>query len=225
GKRWITYGVGPNNDYILSRSERGWDVTHEGRKLGTMRPSMPGQHNALNALAATLAGMQAGIAFELAASAVEQFGGVDRRFQHKATIRGIDFYDDYGHHPTEVRAVLSGFKEKFPDRRLVTIFQPHRYSRTQICWNEFLTCFKSADVLYVLDVYAAGEAALPQVSGDRLAREVDHPDCHYHSRAKDPQLVTIKETLKPGDVVLTLGAGDVSRLGEQMMESFAKGQA
>ncbi len=109
---------------------------------------MPGLHNALNSSRPYSRGMQAGIPFENAAHAIGNFGGVDRRFQHKASIRGIDFYDDYGHHPTEIRAVLSGFKEKFPSRRLVTVFQPHRFSRIKICWDDFLTCFKETDVCF-----------------------------------------------------------------------------
>lgn len=223
GKRWISYGLQPHNDFILSKTADHWDVHNDGKKVGELKPKMPGQHNALNSLAAILAGMQAGIPFETAAAAVSDFGGVDRRFQHKASIRGIDFYDDYGHHPTEVRAVLAGFKERFPQRRLVTVFQPHRYSRTQICWNDFLGCFKQTDVLYVLDIYAAGEAPIKGLSSDKLVEQIDHPHKHYLSRQDDPQLNQVREFLKPGDILLTLGAGDISKLGEQLTESFVKG--
>lgn len=222
GKRWISYGVGSENDYVLKRKDGFWEVMHGGELVGQLRPAMPGQHNALNSLAAILAGMQAGVSFETAAKAIGQFQGVDRRFQHKASIRGIDFYDDYGHHPTEIRAVLAGFKEKFPERRLVTVFQPHRYSRTQICWNEFVTCFKDTDVLYLLDIYPAGEAAIEGVNSPLLAEQVNHSNCHYLSRKEDPGLKTVMGSLKAGDILLTLGAGDISKLGEQVTEAFVK---
>ncbi len=222
GKRWISYGLGPQNDYILEKRPDHWEVRHLDVKIGEMRPAMPGQHNALNSMAAILAGMQAGISFETGARAVGSFGGVDRRFQHKATIRGVDFYDDYGHHPTEVKAVLAGFKERFPGRRLVTVFQPHRFSRTQICWDEFLTCFKDTDVLFVTDIYAAGEKPIEGVTSARLVEQIQHPDRRFVSRKDDPALNLVRDFLKPGDILLTLGAGDISKLGEQMTESLIK---
>lgn len=223
GKRWISYGLEQHNDYVLSFRDTFWEVHHQGQKIGEMRPSMPGRHNALNSLAAILAGMQAGVPFPAAAQSIGQFGGVDRRFQHKATIRGIDFYDDYGHHPTEVRAVLAGFKERFPQRRLVTVFQPHRYSRTQICWDDFLKCFKDTDELFITDIYAAGEAPIDGITGQKLADQVDHPACRFVARKEDPQLERVQKFLKSGDILLTLGAGDISKLGEQMTETLAKG--
>jgi UDP-N-acetylmuramate--alanine ligase len=223
GKRWISYGLEAHNDYVIKKMDGHWDVSNEGNKIGEMRPSMPGRHNALNSMAAILAGMQAGISFETGAKAIGSFGGVDRRFQHKATIRGIDFYDDYGHHPTEVKAVLAGFKERFPDRRLVTVFQPHRYSRTKICWDDFLKCFNDADVLFVTDIYAAGEAPIEGISSAKLVEQIQHPDRRLISRKEDPSLNGVRDFLKSGDILLTLGAGDISKLGEQMTESLIKG--
>ncbi len=223
GKRWISYGTDSSNDYVLERKENYWTVTHEGSPLGELRPAMPGLHNALNSLAACLAAMQAGIPFATCTEAITNFQGVDRRFQHKATIRGIDFYDDYGHHPTEIRAVLNGVKEKYPQRRLVTVFQPHRFSRTQICWNDFLTCFQNTDTLFILDIYPAGEAAIKGITSEALVEQMDHPDCRLLARAEDPTLNAVKAELKSGDILLTLGAGDISKLGEQFTEKFGKG--
>lgn len=223
GKRVITYGTGADNDYVLKRERDGWSVLREGQTAATLKPAMPGLHNALNSLAAGLAAQQAGIDWATTAEAIAAFQGVDRRFQHKASVRGIDFYDDYGHHPTEIRAVLSGFKEKFPQRRLVTVFQPHRYTRTQLCWNDFLTCFKDTDVLFLLDIYAAGESAIPGVTSETLATRIDHRDVRYLNRKDDPTLEQVKSFLKNGDILLTLGAGDISKLGEQMGESLIKG--
>ncbi len=222
GKKVIFYGVKEDNDYVLSKGDGHWNVTTLGQKIGELQPSIPGQHNALNALAACLAATQAGIPFATAAEAVAQFQGVDRRFQHKASIRGIDFFDDYGHHPTEVRAVLAGFKEKYPERRLVTVFQPHRFSRTKICWDEFLACFQNTEVLFVLDIYPAGEFPIPGVTSELLVEQMDHPDGRYLSRKQDAKLEAVRAELKSGDILLTLGAGDISKLGEQFTENFAK---
>lgn len=222
GKKVIFYGVKTDNDYVLEKSDGRWSVAQGGNKVGELRPSIPGQHNALNSLAACLAAGQAGIPFAVAAAAVTSFQGVDRRFQHKATIRGIDFYDDYGHHPTEVRAVLSGFKERYPERRLITVFQPHRFSRTRLCWDEFLTCFQNSDVLYIMDIYPAGEPPIAGVSGELLVEQIDHPDCRFLSRKTDAKWDAVRSELKSGDICLTLGAGDISKLGEQFTEAFAK---
>lgn len=219
GKRWISYGTGKDNDFVLAKADDHWTVKSEGKLVGELRPAMPGQHNALNALASVLAGMQAGVPFATAADAVARFGGVDRRFQHKAFVRGVDIYDDYGHHPTEIRAALSGFKEKFPNRRLVTVFQPHRYSRTQICWEDFRNCFKQTDTLFLLDIYPAGEAPIEGVDAPALLAQIDHPDARYLDRNK---LDSLAAFLKDGDVLVTLGAGDISKLGEQFAESYAK---
>jgi UDP-N-acetylmuramate--alanine ligase len=183
--------------------------------IGEFRLQVPGRHNALNAAASILAGFTAGVPFEKCFRGIENYAGVDRRFQKKASVHGIDFYDDYGHHPTEVLAVLSAFKEQFSDRRLVVLFQPHRYSRTQACWKEFTTCFRSADQLFVLDVYPAGEAALPGITGKKLADEIENKSCVY-IESKDKAKEEIVKNLKNGDIFLTLGAGDVYKLGEEI---------
>lgn len=220
GKRGILYGIKDENDFVLKKVKNGtWSIHHDGKKIVEFESAMPGEHNALNALASMIAAFQAGIDWQTSAAAIAKFGGVDRRFQHKAGIKGVDFYDDYGHHPTEIRAVLKGFKERFPGRRLVTLFQPHRYSRTQICWNEFISCFQNTDELYLLDIYAAGEAPIDGVTSAKLAQEIDHPKCHHLVRTEE-NLKNLLKTLKSGDLFLTLGAGDVSKLGEKLTQDF-----
>ena len=219
GKRWISYGIEPGNDYVLERMGDHWRVTGEGITDGQLRPAMPGRHNALNALAACLAAMQAGVSFAASAAAIAEFEGVDRRFQHKGLVAGIDFYDDYGHHPTEVRAVLSGFREKFPDRRLVTVFQPHRYSRTKLCWEDFTRCFRETDALFLLDIYPAGEIPIAGIESERLFREIK-PALGSHVRRED-LAETLIEFLRPGDVCVTLGAGDISRLNDTLRTAVA----
>ena len=220
GKRGIFYGVKDDNDFVLKKVKNGtWSVHCDGKKVVEFESAMPGEHNALNALASMIAAYQAGIDWQTSASAIQKFGGVDRRFQHKANIKGVDFYDDYGHHPTEILAVLKGFKERFPSRRLITLFQPHRYSRTQICWNEFISCFQNTDELYLLDIYAAGEAPIDGVTSAKLAQEIDHPKCHHLVRT-DENLKKVLKALSDGDLFLTLGAGDVSKLGEKLTQDF-----
>lgn len=220
GKPSVFYGLNDDNDYVLKRVQSGsWTVHSEGQKIVEFETVMPGEHNALNSLAAMIAAHRAGIDWQKSAAAIGEFGGVDRRFQHKASIRGVDFYDDYGHHPTEIRAVLKGFKEKFPTRNLVTIFQPHRYSRTQICWDDFLSCFKDTDQLYLLDIYAAGETPIEGFTSARMAAEVDHPNARWLARDA-AALKTLLTSLKSGDILLTLGAGDVSKLGDKLAAEF-----
>lgn len=223
GKKVITYGFASENAYQLSRDESQghWKVKGpEGEEFGFQAP-MPGDHNALNALAAILAAHQSGLSVEDCAQSVAQFRGVDRRFQHKAKVRGVDFYDDYGHHPTEVRAVLKGFKDQFPNRRLITFFQPHRFSRTQICWNDFLDSFSATDVLYLMDIYPAGESPLEGITSERLLQEMKHPQGLLFTRDTEAASQAIK-TFVEGDVVLTLGAGDVYKLNTELAQGYLR---
>ncbi len=222
GKRWVSYGLEEHNDYRLVKALDGWQILRKDLPVIPLKPSMPGRHNALNALAACIAAEQAGVELSKSAEFVSKFKGVDRRFQHKATVRGVDIFDDYGHHPTEIRAVLQGVKERYPNRRLVTVFQPHRYSRTHICWNEFKSCFSDTDLLFILDIYAAGESPIVGVNAVELAKAVDHGHAKYFSRDKDPLLEGIFNQLKSGDVLLTLGAGDISKLGEKAVQKYAQ---
>lgn len=224
-KRLIKYGFAESNDYILRKVSPGrYSLTHQGDLIGEFTSRLPGDHNALNACAAIIAGLQAGTSVEDGIKAIEGFRGVDRRFQHKGFAKGVDFYDDYGHHPTEVKAVLKGFRDHFGPRRLKVLFQPHRYSRTQLCWDEFLTSFHSADEVYITEVYRAGEASIPGISGQALAAAVDHPHVQFLDLTQADQLDLFKKNLKPSDVVVTLGAGDIYKTGEKMLETLARGQ-
>jgi UDP-N-acetylmuramate--alanine ligase len=225
GKKTLTYGFNPYNSYQLLPSEHKgqWRVRTPEGEFFTFEAPMPGDHNALNSLAAILASNQSGLDLKECAQSVAKFQGVDRRFQHKARVRGVDFYDDYGHHPTEVKAVLRGFKDQFSDRRLITIFQPHRYSRTQICWNEFLDSFENTDQLHLMEIYPAGEMALPGVTSERLLQEMNHKNARMFHRNPEALLQFVK-SLKEGDVVLTLGAGDVYRLNTELAQRYLKSE-
>lgn len=220
GKRVVTYGFRDHNDYVLTFKGDHWSVSHESKKIVDWDLPMPGDHNALNSLAAIIAAEQAGILFEKAAQCVSEFKGVDRRFQKKGEVKNILFFDDYGHHPTEVRYALMAAKQKYKDRRLCVVFQPHRYSRTEMCWKDFLTAFDVADELFILDVYAAGETAIEGVSSERLISEINHPHKTYLRREQNHSLEEVRAKIKEGDLVLTLGAGDVVKMGERLLENM-----
>ncbi len=221
-KRIIFYGFGEDNNYILSGEKGKYKVhlknlqTGEKSLLGEFQLGIPGKHNALNSLASIAVGMAAGIDFETCAEGLRKFEGVDRRFHYKGEANNIVVYDDYGHHPTEVRAALQGFKEKFGNQRLVVYFQPHRYSRTQHAWEDFKTCFKEADVLFLADIYAAGENPIDGVSSEKLLSEMKHAKSYYCPKSTE-QLDFILKELKPKDVFITLGAGDGWKLGMDVL--------
>lgn len=222
GKRILFYGFNEGNDLRIEGSKGSYRLYRDGALLGEYTLQLPGRHNALNAAAAIAAGMEAGIPFSTCAEGIAAFDGVDRRFQFKGTRDGVDVYDDYAHHPTEIKAVLSAFKEKFADRRVVTVFQPHRYSRTLLCWEHFLTCMKDADRVFICDVYAAGEDPIAGINSKRLAAETgaklgEAVKVDYLSNESD-RLAIIKNEIKSGDILLTLGAGDVYKLGMQFLD-------
>jgi len=224
GKRIWFYGVERSNDVVVSKVADGYAIEVEGRKLGVFKPALPGLHNALNSTAAILAGMEAGLTFDQCKKGIESFKGVDRRFQWKAKVGSVDFYDDYGHHPTEIEAVLAGFKEHFPNRKIVVAFQPHRYSRTKICYEQFLTCFKNADQLFLLDIYAAGEPSIEGVDSRSLATKIQHPSCVHWQETRDPSLGKIVAALEEDAVFVTLGAGDVWKLNEKVQNALRSDQ-
>ncbi len=224
-KRMLFYGFEEKNDLIVDGENGEYRLFQNDRMsgkktlLGSFSMKVPGRHNALNAVAAIAAGMHAGLSFEACAKGIARFEGVDRRFHFKGEKGGVKIYDDYGHHPTEVRAVMQAFREKFPKQRLVVYFQPHRYSRTQHCWHDFTTAFSLADVVLLGDIYAAGEAPIPGVTSEKLAAEMKHADASYF--VKDEQAADkIKSGLKEGDVFITLGAGDGWKLGLQVLEKL-----
>jgi len=214
-KRLIFYGFDKENEYRLEGGQSRYKLFQRDVEIGEFRLQIPGRHNASNALASVLCGHVAGLSFDKCLRSIETYTGVDRRFQKRASVNGVDYFDDYGHHPTEIRAVLSAFKEQYPDRRLVVLFQPHRYSRTQACWKDFTTAFADADKVCLLDVYAAGEKAINGIDAKKLTEELRHDDRNYFASidlAKDE----LSKALKSGDIFLTLGAGDVWRVGEDI---------
>jgi UDP-N-acetylmuramate--alanine ligase len=223
-KRIITYGLESGADLVarrlvLSGMTGRFEVSQRGTSLGECTLQVPGRHNALNALAAIAVGLDLEIPFATIQRALAGFAGVQRRFQIRGTAGGVTVVDDYGHHPVEIRATLAAAKAGF-DRRVVTVFQPHRYSRTLHLRQEFLTAFNQADVLVVMDVYSAGEAPIPGVSAADLAEGIrahGHRNVVYLGNDRARIVEHVCEISRPGDLVLTLGAGDVSQLGPDIL--------
>lgn len=224
-KRILFYGFDEKNDLVLSGEQGHYSLYRSDKLLGTRHLvgefdlKVPGRHNALNAVSAICAGVAAGIPFATCAKGLQRFEGVDRRFHFKGEKKGIKVYDDYGHHPTEVRAVLQAFREKYPAQRLVVFFQPHRFSRTQHCWNEFTTAFNEADHVLLTDIYAAGESPIPGVSSERLAQDMKHQNAEYFLR-DEKAAQKVLGLLKEGDVFVTLGAGDGWKLGLDVLSQL-----
>jgi UDP-N-acetylmuramate--alanine ligase len=223
-KRLVTYGLESGADLVarrlhLSGMTSRFDVHHRGTLLGECTLQIPGRHNVLNALAAIGVGLDLEIPFRTIQTALAGFAGVQRRFQIRGTAGGVTVVDDYGHHPVEIRATLAAAKAGF-DCRVVTVFQPHRYSRTQHLRQEFLTAFNQADVVVVMDIYAAGEAPIAGVSAADLVEGIrahGHRNVTYLGSDRARIVDYVCEISRPGDLVLTLGAGDVSQLGSDIL--------
>ncbi|MDZ7642401.1 MAG: UDP-N-acetylmuramate--L-alanine ligase [Desulfurivibrio sp.] len=227
-KRVITYGFSSQADIqareitprgLLTRFEV-WD--REGQ-LGKVTLAMPGRHNVYNALAAIALGRELEIPFTTIARALNNYSGVQRRLQVKGESHGIMVIDDYGHHPTEIRATLAALRAAWPRRRLVVLFQPHRYSRTAGLLPDFCTAFHDADLLVLSEIYAAGEAEIPEVAGEALTRALrQHGQKEVNYVADLVELPTaLLPRLQRGDVVLTLGAGNIWQAGEEILAALA----
>jgi UDP-N-acetylmuramate--alanine ligase len=236
-RRIITYGLSAQADISAfnletSRESFGsvFSVRRRGEELGKIRLNVPGIHNVCNALAAVTVGLDLEIKFEAIAEALESFRGAERRFQVKGQIGAGDgseresvlVVDDYGHHPTEIRATLAAAKSN--GRRLVVLFQPHRYTRTQALHEEFARSFYEADVVLLTDIYAASEEPIPGITAQALAEEVErfgHRNVRYIGSV-DEGAKALTEVVQPGDLVLTLGAGTVWRAGEEFIAKAQK---
>ena len=224
-KRIITYGLESGADLVarrlhLSGMTSRFEVFQRGSLLGECTLQIPGRHNVLNALAALGVGLDLEIPFVTIQKALAGFTGVQRRFQIRGRACGVTVVDDYGHHPAEIRATLAAAKAGF-ECRVVTVFQPHRYTRTQHLRQEFLTAFNQTDVLIVMDIYPAGEAPIPGVTGEDLAEGIrahGHRNVIYLGSDRTRVLEHLTEITRPGDLVLTLGAGDVSQLGPELLK-------
>jgi UDP-N-acetylmuramate--alanine ligase len=222
-RRGVSYGLLPGaqisaREVELRPTGSRYLATLEDAELGPVELAVPGEHNVLNSLAAVTVGLEIGLPFEAIAAGLSAFRGVDRRFQWKGESRGVSVVDDYGHHPTEIRATLRTLRRLAGARRTLVLFQPHRYTRTQALWEEFCDAFAGADLLLVCDVYAASEECIPGVDAEALARAIAGRGIASRyvgdvERAAEALCAEAHE----GDVVLTLGAGNVYRAGEELL--------
>jgi len=220
----LTYGISIQADLVISdiRLEglaSEFRLTYKGEDLGLFRLSHPpGIHNVRNAAAAAAVALYLSVPSDLIREGLAKFGGVSRRFDIKGAVNDITVIDDYGHHPAEIRATLEAARGcKF--NRLLILFQPHRYSRTQHLWEDFRSAFNQADILVLTDIYAASESPIPGVTSEALAvaiREAGHKNVHYRRSMRDSIEFLLKNA-KPGDAILTVGAGNVSRASNELM--------
>ncbi len=220
-----TFGFNKQADIQASAVKFGgsgvsFDVTYMKYKLGRLQLKIPGEHNVLNALAAIGVGLELDIPFEKIKAGLEDFSGVDRRFEIKGTFDDIVVVDDYAHHPTEIAATLNGARSGWPQRRIVAVFQPHLYSRTRDFYREFARAFFQVDVLVVTEVYPAREKPIPGVDGKLIAdtaQALGHREVHFvPDKNKLPEYVL--PLLQPGDMVITIGAGDVWKCSQALAE-------
>ena len=223
--RHTTFGLSAQADLQAGqiRFENGrsrFSVRRGNRELGEIVLNLAGQHNILNALAGIATGLELKLSFEVIKQALEEIKGVRRRLEIKGEKKQILVMDDYGHHPTEITATLNAVRESFPGRRLVVVFQPHRYTRTQALFNEFSRSFYQSDVLILVPIYAASESPIPGVDSRLLCQGIQSHGHKDVSFAPDftQALSMVTHKLTPNDLVLTLGAGDIHTLGEQLME-------
>jgi len=223
-RRVFTYGVAPEADFRLEFLAAGqgrfarFQVNTAAGPLGPFELHVPGRHNVLNATAAVAIARQLEVTPDKIAEGLNRFRGVDRRFQHRGEVRGITVVDDYGHHPTEIRATLAAARE-CGHGKIHVIFQPHRFSRTLDLLDEFSGAFRDADTVIVLPIYAASEEPIPGVTAERLAGRIEGPQVNYapeFAAAVAAVLVQARE----GDLVLTLGAGSVSQLAAQILAAL-----
>jgi UDP-N-acetylmuramate--alanine ligase len=226
--RYTTYGISTQADFqarnIVSQGPKSlFDVYRYGEKMGAIILNLPGMHNVLNCLASIVVGTELDIPFETIKKALEQLQGVERRIEIKGNAKGILVIDDYGHHPTEVKATLKAVRECWPDKRLVVVFQPHRYTRTRALFNEFSRAFYQTDELILVPIYAASEEPIDGVTSERLADEISAHGHKSVSFMEEPESVVayLLENLKKGDILLTLGAGNVYQLGETLAERLS----
>ena len=240
-RRTVTYGTKRGSDFWIKPGETGanaepgggdlralsrFRVSYHKQDLGEFTLHVPGMHNILNATAAIAVGVGLDVALEAIRTGLDQFRGVDRRFQLRGRVAGVSVIDDYGHHPTEIKATLAAARQ-CGFRKIHVLFQPHRYTRTRDLMEEFTTAFGDADSLFVLDIYAASEKPIEGVSGEALARTVREKggrSAQYVNSLADA-VIKVADAAEDGDMILTLGAGSVSHLGPMILEKLKERNA
>ncbi len=232
-RRYLTYGLSKEADVYAINIRNGFlsvsfEVVYKGDNIGDVRVPLPGVHNVLNSLAAIAVAIELKVSTKKIFDALQGFSGIQRRCELKGEVNGIRVFDDYGHHPSEIRATLEAMRNSLVSEsetggsargRLIVLFQPHRYSRTKDLLHEFGSCFGGADLLFLLDIYPAGEKPIEGINAEAVLKEIranGYKDANYVSE-RDVFIRDIAGRLRPQDVLLTLGAGDVWKAGEDLL--------
>jgi len=226
-KRYTTYGMNPQADFqirnvVVEGRRTRFSVFRRRRKLGRFKLNLPGIHNVYNATASIAVATELDIPIASIQAALERLSGVQRRLEVRGEVNGVAVVDDYGHHPTEIKMTLQAVRECWPERRLVVVFQPHRYTRTRALLDEFARAFYQSDVLVVLPIYAASEEPIAGITGQALSERIN---AHGHKQVIFAEGIAaaaaqLKSLLMPGDLLLTLGAGDVWKVGAELLKGF-----
>jgi len=227
-KRFITYGIETKADFTASDIHADGDgisykANHHGKAIGNIQIKSPGIHNVANSLSAVAVGLELDISFKNIAKALKEFPGIHHRFEILGNVNNILVVDDYGHHPTEIKATLKAARDTYSKRRVIAIFQPHRYSRVQLLAQEFARCFYQADVLIMTDIYSAMEDPIEGVTGEMVAnitRDYGHKDMIYIPDKNNIPDHVIK-IAQPGDIIITLGAGDIWKIGKEIVKRLS----
>jgi UDP-N-acetylmuramate--alanine ligase len=230
-KRFCTYGLTSQADLkacdiTFKGFQSRFNVFFKDNLLGEVALNLPGMHNVYNSLASISVGLELNIPFNVIKQALETIEGVARRLEIKGQVKGVTIVDDYGHHPTEIKTTLEAICKSWPKRRKVVVFQPHRYSRTQKLFDEFTRAFYQSDILLVMPIYPAGEKMIPGVTASKLVESIrahGHKDVIFIGGV-DECLTYLDELTKPGDLILTLGAGNVFKAGEAFLEKWTSSE-
>ena len=226
--KYVSYALNSKADYMAKNivadgANTLFDVYKDDDKIGSIKLNVPGKHNVANALAAIVVCLKLGIDFETMQKGFDYFNGAKRRFQTKGKTKGIWVVDDYAHHPTEIATTLVAARQTKP-HRLICAFQPHRYSRTNLLFEEFVSCFKESDILILTEIYSAGEAPIAGVTGkllaERIKEQIGQEVVYIEQRSDISQYLA--DIAKDGDLIITMGAGDIFLTGEELLESLNK---
>jgi UDP-N-acetylmuramate--alanine ligase len=222
----ISYGFEQSADLRAESLEKydfgvSFKVRYRDKAVGRFRVNLPGRHNVANALAAIGVGLELGVGVRKIRNAIEAFRGVHRRIEYIAEVNGIRIFDDYGHHPTEIAVTLQTLREYFPAQRIISVFQPHRFTRTYHLFDQFAKSFLSADLVIVTEIYAAHEMPIPGVTGRALAKRLAKEQNGIHFIDKISRILEfLRQTLKCGDVVVIQGAGDINQVARQLLKEL-----
>lgn len=229
GKTVISYGIeSADADYqakniVFGTDGTHYDVVYHGEIIGKGHLVVPGRHNVLNSLGAIAASRELGIPMETILASLEKFTGAKRRFETKGRVDGVWIVDDYAHHPTEIEVTLKAARQTRPDR-LICVFQPHRYTRTQLLLDEFAVAFKDCDELVVTDIYAASEEPIPGINGAMLAEKISTTtgQAVQYMSGQDTIEQYLENHVQSGDLVMTIGAGDIYKMGENLVKALER---